>query len=220
MRPTPRTILIVAAVLIVGVAFVITNIQSANAPGTTKTEGTQITYIMGDAEEKSSVEIPVQLLEGSDAAHESAHIFETIAGVQGAAKAVLDTETLTLRVTYDPALLDPAEVQRTLAAVGYTAPTAEDATAAEVSADGTAQTITLNDTGQGLDPAVISAKAGLPLTVTFGPGKECRSTIVFPELNASADITNGGTIELPALVAGTYSIQCGGGGNEGMLIVQ
>jgi len=220
MRPTPRAILIIAAVLIIGVAFVITNIQSANAPGTTKTEGTQITYIIGEAEEKSSVEIPVQLLEGSDAAHESAHIFETIAGVQGAAKAVLNTETLVLTVTYDPALLDPAEVQRTLDAVGYTAPTAADATAAEISADGAAQTIAIADTGQGLEPAVISAKAGLPLTVTFGPGKECRTTIVFPDLNASTDIVNGGTIELPALAAGTYAIQCGGGGNEGMLIVQ
>ena len=220
MRPTPRTILIVAAVLIIGVAFVITNIQSANAPGTTKTEGTQITYIIGEVEEKSSVEIPVQLLEGSDAAHESVHIFETIAGVQGAAKAVLDTETLVLTVSYDPALLDPAEVQRTLAAVGYTRPTAEDATSAEVSADGTTQAIAVTDTGKGLEPAVISAKAGLPLTVTFGPGTECRTTIVFPDLGVSADISNGGTVELPTLTAGTYAIQCGGGGNEGMLIVQ
>lgn len=220
MRPTPRTILIVAAVLIIGVAFVITNIQSAKAPGTTKTEGTLITYIISEAEGTSSVDIPVQLLEGSDAAHESAHIFDTIANVQGAATATLDTETLVLTVAYDPALLDPAEVQRTLAAVGYTLPTAADATPAEVAADGTAQTIAIADTGKGLSPAIISAKVGLPLTVTFGPGTECRTTIVFPDLGVSADISNGGTVELPTLTAGTYAIQCGGGGNEGMLIVQ
>lgn len=220
MRPTPRTILVVAAVLIVGVAFVITNAQSAKAPGTTKTQGTKVTYIISEAEAKSTTEIPVRLLEGSDAAHESAHIFDTIAGVQGAASATLDTETLVLTVAYDPALLDPSEVQRTLAAVGYTQPTAADATPAEVSADGATQSISIGDNGSGLVPAIISAKAGLPLTMTFGPGTECRTTIVLPGLNASADITNGGTIELAALAAGTYAIECGGAGNEGMLIVQ
>ena len=220
MRPTPRAILVVAAVLIVGVAFVITNTQSAKAPRTTKTEGTQVTYIISDAEAKATTEIPVRLLEGSDAAHESAHIFETVAGVQGAATATLNTETLVLTVAYDPALLDPAEVQRTLAAVGYTQPTAADATPAEVSADGTTQSIAVSDNGSGLEPAVIGARAGLPLTVTFGPGTECRTTIVIPDLGASADIVNGGTIELPALEPGTYAIECGGGGNEGMLIVE
>lgn len=220
MRTTPRTILAIAAVLIVGVAFVITNAQSANAPGTTKTEGTKITYIISEAEAKSTTEIPVRLLEGSDAAHESAHIFESVAGVQGAASATLDTETLVLTVAYDPALLDPAEVQRTLAAVGYTQPTAADATPAEVSADGTAQSIAIADDGTGLVPNIISAKAGLPLTMTFGPGSECRTTIVLPALNASADIMNGGAIELASLEPGTYEILCSGGGNEGMLIVQ
>ncbi|MHB1477336.1 MAG: hypothetical protein ACYCXD_07150, partial [Coriobacteriia bacterium] len=66
MRPTPRIILVVAAVLIVGVAFAITNAQSAKAPGTTKTEGTKVTYIISEAEAKSTTEIPVRLLEGSD----------------------------------------------------------------------------------------------------------------------------------------------------------
>lgn len=220
MRPTPRTILMVAAVLIVGVAFVITNAQSAKAPGTTKTEGTKITYIISEAEGQSTTEVPIRLLEGSDAAHESAHIFETIAGVQGAATATLDTETLVLTVAYDPALLDPAEVQRTLAAVGYTQPTAADATPAEVAADGTTQSISVVDNGAGLEPAIISARAGMPLTVNFGPGTECRTTIVFPDLGASADIVNGGTIELASLEPGTYAIECGGGGNEGMLIVE
>ena len=220
MRPTTRTILAIAAVLIVGVAFVITNAQSAKAPGTTKTEGTQITYIISEAEAKSTTEIPVRLLEGSDAAHESAHIFDSIAGVQGAATATLDTETLVLTVAYDPALLDPSEIQRTLAAVGYTQPTAADATPAEVSADGATQRISITDNGAGLEPAIISARAGLPLTVEFGPGTECRTTIVFPGLGASADITNGGVIELAALAPGTYAIECGGAGNEGMLIVE
>lgn len=220
MRPTPRTILAIAAVLIVGVAFAITNAMSANAPGTTKTKGTQITYIISEAEAKSTVEIPVRLLEGSDAAHESAHIFESIANVPGAASATLDTEALTLTVAYDPAVLDPAEVQRSLAAVGYTEPTAADATPAEVSADGTTQSISISDNGSGLEPAVISARAGLPLTMVFGPGSECRTSIVLPALGASADIKSGGTIELAALEPGTYEIQCGGGGNEGMLIVE
>lgn len=220
MRPTPRTILLVAAILIVGVAFAITNAQSANAPGTTKTEGKDVIYIISEAEAKATIEIPIRLLEGSDAAHESAHIFESIANVPGAASATLDTETLVLTIAYDPAVLDPAEVQRTLASVGYTQPTAEDATPAEVSADGATQTISISDDGSGLQPAVISARAGLPLTLTFGPGTECRTAIVFPDLNASVDISNGGTIELAALEPGTYEIQCGGGGNEGMLIVE
>ncbi len=220
MRPTPRTILLIAAVVIIGVAFVITNIQSANSPGTTKTEGAKITYIISEAEPESSIEIPIRLLEGSDAAHESAHIFDAIAGVQGATSATLDTETLVLTVAYDPALLDPAEVQRTLAAVGYTQPTMADATPAEVSDDGAAQSIAIADNGSGLVPNIISARAGLPLTLTFGPGTECRTRIAIPALNASVDIVSGGTIELASLEPGTYEIMCGGGGNEGMLIVQ
>jgi len=40
----------------------------------------------------------------------------------------LDTETLVLTVAYNPALLGPAEIQRTLAAVGYMQPTTADAT--------------------------------------------------------------------------------------------
>lgn len=87
MGPTPRTTVIVAAVLIVGVAFLITNAQSASAPGSIRTKGTEITYIVSEAEPPSTTGIPVRLLEGSDAAHEPAHIFETIAGVQGAASA-------------------------------------------------------------------------------------------------------------------------------------
>jgi hypothetical protein len=220
MRPTPRTILAVSAVLIVGIAFVIANALSANAPGTTKTDGAMITYIISDAEAVTSMEIPVRLLEGSDAAHESAHIFDAISGVQGAASATLDTETLVLTVAYDPAILDPAEVQRTLAAVGYTQPTVADAKPAEVSADGSAQSITIADNGSGLVPNIISAQAGLPLTMTFGPGTECRTSVVLPALGASAEIMDGGIIELAALEPGTYEILCGAGGNEGVLIVQ
>ena len=220
MRPTPRTILAISAVLIVGVAFVIANALSANAPGTTKTEGAKITYIISEAEAAATTDIPVRLLEGSDAAHESAHIFDALAGVQGAASATLDTETLVVSVAYDPAHLDPAEIQRTLAAAGYTRPTAADATPAEVSADGAAQSITISDNGSGLVPSIISARAGLPLTMTFGPGTECRTTVTLPALGASAEIIDGGTIELAALEPGTYEIMCSGGGNEGVLIVQ
>jgi len=220
MRPTPRTILAISAVLIVGVAFVIANALSANAPGTTKTEGAKITYIISEAEAAATTDIPVRLLEGSDAAHESAHIFDALAGVQGAASATLDTETLVVSVAYDPAHLDPAEIQRTLAAAGYTRPTAADATPAEVSADGAAQSITISDNGSGLVPNIISARAGLPLTMTFGPGTECRTTVTLPALGASAEIIDGGTIELAALEPGTYEIMCSGGGNEGVLIVQ
>ncbi|HAL30740.1 MAG TPA: hypothetical protein DCP20_08520 [Coriobacteriia bacterium] len=220
MRPTPRTILAISAVLIVGVAFVIANALSANAPGTTKTEGAKITYIISEAEAAATTDIPVRLLEGSDAAHESAHIFDALAGVQGAASATLDTETLVVSVAYDPAHLDPAEIQRTLAAAGYTRPTAADATPAEVSADGAAQSITISDNGSGLVPSIISARAGLPLTMTFGPGTECRTTVALPALGASAEIIDGGTIELAALEPGTYEIMCSGGGNEGVLIVQ
>jgi hypothetical protein len=69
-------------VLIVGVAFVIANALSANAPGTMKTEGAKITYIISEAEAAATTDIPVRLLEGSDAAHESG-TYEIICGGGG-----------------------------------------------------------------------------------------------------------------------------------------
>ncbi|MBN2248533.1 MAG: cupredoxin domain-containing protein [Coriobacteriia bacterium] len=220
MRPTPRTALLVAAVLIVGIAFTITNAQSANTPGTTKTEGSRITRIVAKLEADSSMEIPVRLLEGSDAAHESAHIFDAIAGVRGVSSATLDTGTLVLTVAYDSASTDPAEVERALFSTGYAQAPPSEAVNAEMSADGTTQRVAVSDDGARLVPAVFQARAGLPLTVEFGPGTQCRTSIVFPELGVSADITSGATVELPAMEPGTYTIQCGGGGNEGVLIVQ
>jgi plastocyanin domain-containing protein len=102
---------------------------------------------------------------------------------------------------------------------GYSAPTAADATPTEIATDGSVQRLSIADQN-GFDPALILAKAGIPIELTFAPGQECRATVVFPEINVTQDISQGGVVSIAGLTPGTYTIQCGGGSPEGTLIVE
>lgn len=53
------------------------------------------------------------------------------------------------------------------------------------------------------------AKAGVPLTLEFGPGGGCTAAIQFKELGIYEDLTDGGgTVKLPALAKGEYPLYC------------
>jgi hypothetical protein len=219
MRLTPRQILLITAIIVVLGAFGVTQAMTANAPGFVKSEGALITQVITKAETNDSAEFPIRLLEGGDAAHESAHIFDSIEMLPGLGTATLDTERLTLTVTFDSATTSAEVIRRQLAGAGYAQVTAADATPTEVAEDGSIQRLSIVDDA-GFVPSLVRAKAGIPLELTFAPGTECRTSVVFPELNIRQDISAGGVVLLGALEAGTYRILCGGEGDEGSIIVE
>jgi hypothetical protein len=64
------------------------------------------------------------------------------------------------------------------------------------------------------------AQAGIPIEIEYGPGVECREVVKFPGIGVVQDISEGGTVTLPALEPGEYQIACGGDAHEGTLIVE
>lgn len=219
MRLTPRHILLITAVAVVAVAFGVTQAMTAGTPGSIERKGSAITRVLGTSTPGESAQFTVALLEGNDAAHESAHIFQSLESVPGLATATLDTETLALDVSFDPAVVRVSDIRTALVRSGYISMTAADATPAVVAEDGSVQRISVTD-DHGFDPSLITAKSGVPLEITFGPGTECRISIFIPALNISQDISQGGVVSLPALDPGTYEIQCSGAAAEASIIVQ
>jgi copper chaperone CopZ len=219
MRPTPKLLLLVIAFVVVIGAFVATQTMMRGTPGSVTREGAVITRVMTTAEADATADYPMRLLEGGDADHESTHIFDSLANVPGIETAALDVERLVLTVAYDSTVITPALIRSALASSGYLAMTAADATPMTLAEDGSVQRIEIVDE-DGFNPAFIRAKAGVPSELVFGPGTECRVGVKFPQLGIEQDISQGGTVELPALEPGTYEILCSGDGPEGSIIVE
>ena len=78
----------------------------------------------------------------------------------------------------------------------------------------------VNDDGVQFDPYLILATAGVPIEIEFAPGTECRTIVKFPQIGIEQDISQGGTVALPALEPGEYQIACGDDGHEGALLVE
>lgn len=219
MRPTPKQVLALTALAVVAIAFFVTQAFTRGAPGSVAREGAVITRVMTAAETDASADYTVRLLEGSDADHESTHMFQAIDGIQGIGTASLDVDDLVLTVNYDSSVVTADIIRSALAASGYVARTTADAIPMELSEDGTVQRIEIID-DHGFKPSFIKAAAGVPAEITFGPGTECRVVVKFPDLGIVEDISQGGVVSLPALEPGTYPILCGGDGDEGSIIVE
>lgn len=70
-------------------------------------------------------------------------------------------------------------------------------------------------------PSEISAKAGVPIELTYGPGIGCSQAVKFPDLGVAEDIRGGNTVvKLPALQKGTYQILCQSDMDMGTLYVE
>jgi hypothetical protein len=216
MRPDR---IVISVVVVVFLGFLFSQVVQ-DRPGTREQDGDVITETIGVVEPTTEAAFAIRLLEGSDAEHESTHVFEALAGLPGVGRASLDTSSLQLTVAYDDSLIDEAAIRSRLVDSGYIALTTEDATATEVSEDGTVQRIGITDTGDRFEPAFVLAQAGVPIEIEYGPGVECREIVKFPELGVSQDISEGGTVSLPALEPGEYQITCGGDAPEGVLIVE
>lgn len=70
-------------------------------------------------------------------------------------------------------------------------------------------------------PNAITAKAGVPIEIAFGPGgNACAAKATFEFANVAQDTTGGGTVKLPALAAGTYEWTAACGDTGGVITVQ
>jgi hypothetical protein len=86
---------------------------------------------------------------------------------------------------------------------------------------GAVQKVTIDLTTGSYSPNEITAKAGVPIEITFkGPASSCNGAIVSQDLGINGDYTNGGVVNVPALKAGTYTWACSMQMYTGKLIVK
>ncbi len=65
------------------------------------------------------------------------------------------------------------------------------------------------DTSAGYSPNEVTLKAGVPTEINFSPASGCLGTVIFPDAGVQADLSQGATVKLPAMKAGTYQWYCG-----------
>ena len=100
---------------------------------------------------------------------------------------------------------------------------AQKAASGAMDASGKRQTATITVKG-GYSPAVVSMRAGTPITLTFDRQEtgECTSHVVFGDLGLDAMLPGNAVtdVELPALPAGEYPFACGMNMVHGLLKVE
>lgn len=70
-------------------------------------------------------------------------------------------------------------------------------------------------------PNEITAKAGEPVSITFGQGQGCVQRLVFPSFNIATDLSQGPkTFDLGSLKPGDYRWSCGMNMQHGVLHVR
>jgi hypothetical protein len=177
-----------------------------------------VTEIISATKGDATAIFDINLKEGGDPAHEADHVFDSIQS-QAIERVSFDASTLKLEVQYDSASIAEGDIRQMLATAGYVALAASEGVAATVSADGTSQQLAVTP-GERLEPNLMTAKAGLPLTITFGVGSGHLASVKIESLGVEQNIEQGGTLELPALQPGTYELLCAEGYADGTLLVE
>ena len=218
MRVKPT--LLIWGIGIVLIAAVLIYQATSNLPGKRVQDGDLITLTISTVEPNATATFDITLQEGGDAAHEADHVFKSIDNMAGIASATFNTNTLTLEVRYNGSKISEAGIRQLLADSGYVSVTLADAVPATLSADGMSQELSI-ETGDVLYPPTVSAKAGIPLTITFGPGSDHLASISIVELGIKEDLSQGGaTVVIENPQPGTYEILCAEGYADGMLLVE
>jgi len=109
-----------------------------------------------------------------------------------------------------------------LALAGCAAPSTPASTsgATPATVDAGVQRIAITADGA-FSPNQISAKAGIPIELSFSQGSGCSAAIKFPPLGIEQDLSAGpATVALPALEPGRYTMFCQSDMDMGTLIVE
>lgn len=114
MKPK-HLILIIVGVVAVAAMLVVSNCSRV---GETVQSGDTLTMTISRASADAQVTYTISLVEGTDAAHEAAHIFEAV-DAPAIEKASLNTSTLTLTIAYDSSAITEEEIASRLTEAGY-----------------------------------------------------------------------------------------------------
>lgn len=216
MHLKPKHVMLIVVTVLVGAGIFF--VLNADLPGSREQSGDVITKTIASVQSDATASFSITLREG-DAEHEADHIFEALQS-PAIESASFNMTTLELGVDYDSSQIDEQAIRQLLVNSGYVQITAADAVPATMSEDGTSQEVTVN-VGQALDPAIISARAGVPLKIVFGEGTNHLASISISELGIQQDLSNGGaTVEIPDPQPGMYGIVCAEGVVDGRLIVE
>ncbi|MBE0417235.1 MAG: hypothetical protein IBX63_05680 [Coriobacteriia bacterium] len=116
---TPQRLVIIAAVLVVGIAAAVILGGQQEQVGVTESADGWITQRISTASAESAVDFNVQITCDCPPEAEAPKMFDALRQVPGVAHAALEESTLLLRVQYDPAVINEAAVAQTLQAAGY-----------------------------------------------------------------------------------------------------
>lgn len=217
-RLKPQHIILALVVLLFAVILI--PLVTDDHPGRLSNGDGVITQTIAVLDTDATAAFDVRTQEGSDAEHESSHMFGSLVGLPGLGRVSLDIQGLKLAVTYDSSVIDEARIRARLLEAGYVVPNHEDATPTQVAPDGSVQRISITDSGDGFEPNLFLAKTDVPIVLEFGPGQDCRIAVAIPELGIEQDISAGGDLFLPALEPGEYQIVCSGDAQEALILVE
>ncbi len=116
---TPRVLLIVAAVLVIGIVMVVNMGGESGQVGVISMSDGWISQRVSTASAAEQIEFSIIIPCACPPEEEAPKIFGTLSQVPGVATAALEGTTLLLRVEYDPDLTDTAAIANTLQSRGY-----------------------------------------------------------------------------------------------------
>lgn len=219
-----RNILTAAIVgSIIVVALVVGN--QTNKP---QIEGDSISQTFSQGQPCSTATIALAVPSGEDPAKTAETLFNALRTADGMNTATYNFKTSTLEAGFCESKATEESVRQALAPTGLLDTSAPAQSAAPAPAEsaaaipsGEGQTLTVDTSSGSFAPSQLSAKAGIPVEITFGQGTGCLAEVVFPELNVRQSLEGGPTsVKLPALEPGTYAFACGMDMQHGTLVVQ
>lgn len=216
MKFRPWHVFVIVGVAVAAMAALATG---GDQPGAVVKDGSVITMTVSRADATTVSTFDIVLLEGGDAEHESTHIFQSL-DLPGIATISMDAQALSLTIAHDAELISESELRQRLAQSGYLKRTIADAVPAELHEGGDLQTLHLTP-GDALEPSFVRAKAGIPLTITFGAGTGHLTSVSIPALEITQDITTEGSeIRIDEPVPGTYELVCAEGYTDATLVIE
>lgn len=118
-RVQPQVVILLCVAVALGfAAFALT---SGETVGTTTTTNEHISRVLGDVKADATFSAPLTLSEG-DPAHESTHVFDSLANVPGVHVARIVLQGPIIEIEYASGTVDEATIRAALAAAGYIAP--------------------------------------------------------------------------------------------------